>query len=179
MRDKLLRRMVLAKPMLKSEVLILPPVFLNLPTVHMVRRSGAVDVQKKHILVSHIRISFATRTTKFVVVIIVISMFVSYEKGSSIMFFSRCNGGPDKKPKKLTCNYNAGQMGEEDGTCESHGVGDRPASCWWAPKYRTLGPEWRGCGCPKDAHISATYKDKACDDAICCCNSGDKYVCFL
>ena len=93
MRDKLLRMMVLAKPMLKSEVLILPPVFSNLPTANMVRRSGAVDVQKKHILVSHIRISFATWTTIFVVVIVVISMYVSYEKGSLIMFFSRCNHG--------------------------------------------------------------------------------------
>ena len=81
--------MVLANPMVL--VIVLPPVGGRLNTAPLVQSGGAADAPKTHILVRHIRIRLATM--RFIVVIVVISMYVSYEKGSLIIFFSRCNHG--------------------------------------------------------------------------------------
>ena len=69
--------MVLVKPTLR--VIIVPPVTTNLPTAPTEWRSGAVDVLKKHSMVGLLllRVRLATLRTRFVVVTMVISMYVS------------------------------------------------------------------------------------------------------
>ena len=87
------------------------------------------------------------------------------------------------EPEKLTCLYNEGKVQEEDGTCEAHSEGNHSASCYYKPANRPHGVEIRGCGCPKEAFNGGpfTFKGEACniENKICCCDNGDKYVCFL